>query len=53
MKKYRLELSIGIVFLGLVVAMMWTKLADVNKFVPYALCAAFAIALGAVVTPQF
>jgi ABC-type uncharacterized transport system len=51
MKKYRLELSIGIVFLGLVVAMMWTKLADVNKFVPYALCAAFAIALGAVVTP--
>ncbi|MEN9529189.1 MAG: hypothetical protein RI932_1062 [Pseudomonadota bacterium] len=51
MKKYRLELSIGLILASLLVLLLWTNLAAVAPQLPIGLLAACLVALISVVAP--
>ncbi|NBO38918.1 hypothetical protein EBU99_10090 [bacterium] len=51
MKKYRLELSIGLIFALLVVVLLWTNLESILPQLPIGLLAACVVALISVVAP--
>ena len=51
MKKYRLELSIGLIFALLLVALMWGNLAAIAPALPMGLLAACVVALISVIAP--
>lgn len=51
MKKYRLELSIGLIFALLLVALLWGNLASIAPALPLGLLAACVVALISVIAP--
>ena len=51
MKKYRLEIAIGLIFALLLVLFLWTNLATLLPQLPWGLSAACVIALMSVVLP--
>lgn len=51
MKKYRLELSIGLIFALLLVALLWGNLAAIAPALPMGLLAACVVALISVIAP--
>jgi len=51
MKKYRLELSIGLIFALLLVALLWGNLANIAPALPIGLLAACVVALISVIAP--
>lgn len=51
MKKYRLELSIGLIFALLVVALLWGNLANIAPALPIGLLGACVVALISVIAP--
>jgi ABC-type uncharacterized transport system involved in gliding motility auxiliary subunit len=51
MKKYRLELSIGLIFALLLVVFLWTNLSALLPQLPWGLAAVFVVALISVVAP--